>query len=134
MKSIVDPIPVHTVSDDLGVDKVSTSVSPVTGSLPSKAMTTFVLVFLVTYHGTFQDYNDHELIDAMTSLIVLPPPSTPPFFSLFTTSTMPQKFYIVFVGKCTGIFDDWYVPNLFFLIPVIYLFRTGRSSVASHLE
>ncbi|KAF8483376.1 hypothetical protein DFH94DRAFT_679922 [Russula ochroleuca] len=65
MKSIVDPIPVHT------------------------------------------DYNDHELIDAMTSLIVLPPPSTPPFFSLFTTSTMPQKFYIVFVGKCTGIFDDW---------------------------
>jgi hypothetical protein len=75
-----------------------------------------------------QDNADQVLISAMTSLVVssssrtpaLPIPAFP--ISSFASPGRRRKFYVVSVGKRTGVFDNWSVLPLVFLIAMIYLF------------
>jgi hypothetical protein len=78
---------------------------------------------------------DGVLITAMASLVV----SSSPRKTVFPVSSLRspgrrRKFYVVSVGKRTGVFESWFVLPLVFLIAVIYLFLSGRMFINSQVE
>jgi hypothetical protein len=93
----------------------------------------------MTHLGIFQDDDqddDQVIISAMASLVVSPSPKKPtaPPVSPFTSPVKSRKFYVVSVGKCTGVFDSWYVfPFHFsdrcdvfvFIRPVVHQYTSG---------
>lgn len=105
-----------------------------------------------TYHGTFQDNSDDELIcRAITSCVISSPPrksaqTASPFTASsfprrsaqttlpFTTPGKRQKYYVVSIGKRTGVFDSWLYLALYILFHMIYYLFSGHTSRASPLE
>ena len=136
-ESSVDPLPARS---DYDVDDVFALFSQATGTpktdLSSFKVTEFMLVSdFCDLQRMFQDNNDQALVSAMSSLVVSPSPKKPtprPLVPLRTTPVRNRKYYLVSVGKRTGVFDSWLVP-ISFIIAVLNPFLTGRMFKALHL-
>ena len=82
-----------------------------------------------------QGSTDQVLISAMASLVVSSSSKKPSLpVSAFTSSVRRRKYYVVSVGKRTGVFDNWFVHPLVFHIAVIYSFLSGRMFINSQTE
>jgi hypothetical protein len=82
---------------------------------PSKYTTTDVVLLLrlctFTYHQDLQDGD--ALCSAMDSLAFSPTPPNSVPSSPSATPGRHKKYYVVSVGKCAGVFDNWFVRLVF---------------------
>ena len=69
----------------------------------------------------------------MASLVILSSSKKPSLpVSAYTSSVRCHKYYVVSVGKRTGVFDNWFVHLLVFRIAVIYSFLSCQSRESVH--
>jgi hypothetical protein len=67
-----------------------------------------------TYHQVLQDSDaQSSLCNSMFSLSVSSNPSNPVPSSPSATPGRGQKYYVVSVGKCSGVFDNWFALYFF---------------------